>query len=250
MFWPSTQENPEKEQMPVQRIVGAESNPSSSPGTSSRIRVLVADDHGIIVRGLCSVLESSPTCEVVGIAATGQEAAAKARELNPDVALLDVNMPVLNGIDATRRIRHELHHTEILILTAYDSEQLANASLRAGARGYLLKSDAASDLVQAVESVAGGRPYFTTPLAHAVLQGYLQAQSLVAGGNAEFGLTPCERQTIQLLAEGYSNKDIALQQGIAVKTAEKHHANIMRKLNLHSISDLVRFAVRNRIILV
>jgi DNA-binding NarL/FixJ family response regulator len=213
----------------------------------SNIRVLVADDHGVVLRGMCELIDSSPHCEVVATATTGQEAAAKVRQFRPDVAVLDINMPVLNGIEATCKIHSEVPETAVLILTAYDSEQLANATLRAGARGYVLKSDAAVDLVRAVESLGQGRPFFSTPLAQMVLNGYLEAQNR-QGPDAAMGLTPIERQIIQLLAEGYSNKEVAVRQGITPKTAETHHANIMRKLGLKSMSDIVHFAVRNRII--
>jgi DNA-binding NarL/FixJ family response regulator len=235
----------------------ANRNPAGNSGSghslakpeTEKVRVLVADDHSIILRGLCKVLNSSESCEVVEVATTGQEAISKARESKPDVAVLDVSMPILNGIETTFKIRAEFPQIEVLILTAYESEQLAIATLEAGARGYLLKSDAAWDLVLAVKSVARGRPFFSTPLAQEVLNGYLHARKQRFGSEFGHGLTPCERQIIQLLAEGYSNKEIASRRGIAVRTAKTHHANIMRKLRLRSISDLVHFAVRNQIIL-
>lgn len=215
----------------------------------SKIRVLVADDHDVILLGLRRLLETSRNCEVVAAAATGREAANRALETRPQVAILDINMPVLNGVEATREIRSALPGTEVLILTAYESEQLAHAILCAGARGYILKSDAARDLVTAVESLACGRPFFSTTLAQSILKGYLQSRR-GEGGDDQFnlGLTGYERQILQLLAEGYSNKEVASQQGITVRTAETHRANIMRKLKLRSISDVVRFAVRNQII--
>ena len=219
------------------------------PGTvKGKVRVLVADDHDVIVVGLRRLLDSSPNCQVVAVAATGREAVTKARETRPHVAIVDINMPILNGVEATREIRAELPGTEVLILTAYESEYLANAILRAGARGYILKSDATRDLVTAVESLACGRPFFSTCLAQTILKGYLQARSAAEGDAAGLGLTVYERQILQLLAEGYSNKEVASQQGITVRTAETHRANIMRKLKLRSISDVVRFAVRNQII--
>lgn len=215
-----------------------------------RIRVLVADDHEIVRQGLHTLLESSQTFQVVADATTGREAAVKARETHPDVAVLDINMPILNGVEATREIRSELPDTQVLILTAYESNQLAYEILRAGALGYMLKSDMARDLEFAVESLARGRPFFSTSLALVILEGYLQAQQKENEDDGQFtaGLTSSERQIIQLLAEGYSNKEIATQQGITIRTAETHRANIMRKLKLRSISDLVHFAVRNQII--
>jgi DNA-binding NarL/FixJ family response regulator len=157
-------------------------------------------------------------------------------------------MPILNGVEATREIRRTLPATEVLILTAYESEQLAHAILVAGARGYMLKSDAARDLVLAVESLSYGRPFFTSSLAQKILAGYLGSEVQQADDGYRFGLSERERQILQLLAEGYSNKEIATREEISVKTVETHRANIMRKLKVRSISDLVRFAVRNQII--
>ena len=211
-------------------------------------RVLVADDHDVILLGLRRLLETSPGCEVVAVATTGREAVNKARETRPDVAVIDINMPVLNGVEATREIRTTVPGTEVLILTAYESEQLAHAILRAGARGYILKSDAVRDLILAVESLSRGRPFFSTSLAQAVLNGFLATQAQYSDDGYGVGLSGRERQILQLLAEGYSNKEIASRQEITVKTAETHRANIMRKLKLRSISDVVRFAVRNQII--
>ena len=216
--------------------------------SSRKTRVLVADDHSIIRHGLCELLSASPQCQVVAMAATGREAISKAAEAQPDVAVLDINMPLLNGIEATREIRRILPDTEVLILTAYESEHLADAILCAGARGYLLKSDTARDLVSAVESLGRGRPFFSTSLAQTILDSYVHRRQDDEGADFIPGLTSSERQIIQLLAEGYCNKEIADKQGITVKTAETHRANIMRKLKLRSISDVVRFAVRNQII--
>jgi DNA-binding NarL/FixJ family response regulator len=213
-----------------------------------KTRVLVADDHSIILHGLCELLNASAHCQVVAVATTGSEAVSKAAESEPDVVVLDINMPLLNGIEATREIRRNLPNTEVLILTAYESELLANAILCAGARGYLLKSDTVHDLVFAVESLGRGRPFFSTSLAQRILDGYLQQCEGDTGTDLTPGLTPSERQILQLLAEGYCNKEIAVQQGITVKTAETHRANIMRKLKLRSVSDVVHFAVRNQII--
>lgn len=229
------------------------SSPANGEGRSSqsnpsggKIRVLVADDHQIVLRGLHTLLDASENCEVVAVATTGREATAKAVESRPKVAVIDINMPVLNGVEATREIRRTLPQTEVLILTAYDSEQLAYETLSAGARGYILKTDMARDLELAVESLARGRQFFSSSLGTAILDGYLRKKESDEQGRD--GLTPSERQIIQLLAEGYSNKDIAAQQSITVRTAETHRANIMRKLKLRSIADLVHFAVRNQII--
>jgi DNA-binding NarL/FixJ family response regulator len=218
----------------------------AQPSSGGCTRVLIADDHDVILLGLSDLLNSNQGCEVVSVARTGKEAVVKARETRPDVAVLDINMPILNGVEATREIRKAVPQTEVLILTAYDSEQLALATLQAGARGFLLKSDTSRDLVAAVKSLRSGRPFFSTPLAQTILEGYLQAQHAPAEGH--YRLTKCEREVLQLLAEGYSNKEVASKRGIALKTVETHRSNIMRKLKLRSIVDIVRFAVRNEII--
>jgi len=234
---------------PVRSFPIANSNEMAPRRPKGKVKVLVADDHDVIVSGICKLLAATPNCEVVAVATTGREAANKAQETRPHVAVLDINMPVLNGVEATREIRSALPGTEVLILTAYESEQLAHAILRAGARGYILKTDAARDLVLAVESLASGRPFFSSALAQTILDAYLRVNTPEEGQDqALLGLTDSERQILQLLAEGYSNKEVATQQGIEVRTAETHRANIMRKLKLRSIADVVHFAVRNQII--
>lgn len=221
-----------------------ETNPT--PGTT--IRVLFADDHFVVRRGVRDLLESEPRCRVLGEARTGREVVSKAIELKPDVVILDVSMPELNGVEATRQIRSAVPHSKVLVLTMHDSEHLVRELLQAGALGYLLKTDAARDLVLAVESLHEGRPFFTSPVARMVLQGYLNSRPQVTESGAHGSLTPREREVVQLLAEGRSNKEIASALGISVKTAETHRANIMRALNLRSICDLVHYAVREDII--
>jgi DNA-binding NarL/FixJ family response regulator len=211
------------------------------------LRILLADDHEIVRRGLKDLLEAEAGWQIVGEAATGREAVAKAKLLKPDVAILDIRMPELNGLEATRQIRQALPRTEILILTMSDSEQLARTVLEAGAHGYLLKSDAGRDLVAAVDSLRQHRPFFTSEIARMVLQGFLKLGNSGVAGIPGDPLTGREREIIQLLAEGKSNKEVAAALGISLKTAETHRANIMRKLDLHSTSDLVHYAVRNGI---
>lgn len=217
--------------------------------SSRRTRVLLVDDHELVRRGLRDLLESNAKHEVCGEASDGREAIEKARALKPDVVVLDICMPELNGLEAAREIKRTAHETEVLALTMSDSEELAQDLLRAGVRGYVLKSDAARDLVTGVELLRQHRPFFTSKIAQMVLEGYLKAiaestQSEGAAGS----LTDRERQIVQLLAEGNTNKEIADELGITVKTAETHRANIMHKLNLHSIGDLVHYAIRNEII--
>jgi DNA-binding NarL/FixJ family response regulator len=210
------------------------------------IRVLIADDHEFVRQGLRALLADDPDAfEICAEAASGHDALEKARRLRPDVVVLDVSMPGLNGLETTRLIIDEVPHAEVLILTVHESEQLIEEVLNAGARGYLLKSDVARDLPVAIESLHQRRPFFSSKIARRVLDGYLKDRAS-AGGKSP--LTPAERRVVQLLAEGKSNKEVANLQAITVKTAETHRANIMRKLGLRSMSDLVHYAVRNEII--
>jgi DNA-binding NarL/FixJ family response regulator len=213
----------------------------------SVLRILLADDHEIVRRGLKDLLAAEAGWQIVGEAATGREAVAKAKLLKPDVVILDLRMPGLNGLDATRQILQSLPGTEILILTISDSEQLARTVLEAGAHGYLLKSDAGRDLVAAVDSLRMHRPFFTFAIARMVLQGFLKLGSSEGVETPGDLLSGREREIVQLLAEGNSNKGVSAALGISVKTAETHRANIMRKLGLHSTSDLVHYAVRHGI---
>ncbi|MGH9430703.1 MAG: response regulator [Terriglobia bacterium] len=209
--------------------------------------MLVADDHEYVRRGLRELIKTEPGFEICAEAANGEEAVERTQSLKPDVVVLDVSMPGLNGIEATRQIMKEVPETEVLVLTIYESEQMISELLNAGARGYLLKSDAARDLLIAIESLHQRRPFFTSKVARIVLRGYLQGAASRDPQPSE-SMTSRERQVIQLLAEGKTNKDVAVIQGITVKTAETHRANLMRKLDLHSISDLVHYAVRNEIV--
>lgn len=210
------------------------------------IRVLIADDHEFVRQGLRALLSAdADSFEICGEAASGHEAIKKVRELRPDVVVIDVSMPGLNGLETTRLIVKEAPRAAVLILTMHESEQLIHELLNAGARGYLLKTDVARDLPVAIESLHKQRPFFSSKIAQRVLDGYLKNCARNAGKPP---LTPSERQVIQLLAEGKSNKEVANLQVISVKTAETHRANIMRKLGLRTMSDLVHYAIRNEII--
>jgi DNA-binding NarL/FixJ family response regulator len=212
-------------------------------------RILVADDHEVVRRGLCALLRNQPEWEVCGEASDGREAVEKVLTLKPEVAILDIGMPNLNGLEATRQILKANPHVKVLILTLHDSDQVVQEALNAGARGYLLKSDAARDLVAAVEAVRRDRTYFTPKVSALVLDGYLRPENeTVPEPPARSPLTPREREVVQLLAEGKSSKEVAVVLGMSVKTAETHRSNIMRKLKLHSVSDLVLYAVRNNIV--
>jgi DNA-binding NarL/FixJ family response regulator len=213
------------------------------------LRILVADDHDLLRRGVKTLLLSHAGWEVCGEAKTGREAVTKADELKPDVVVLDIGMPDLNGVEAAKRIRKGSPNTEILILSMHYSDQLIREIVEAGVRGYIVKSDSDRDLIIAVETLARHKPFFT-PHATEVILG-----SFNTGGPVKEvpelvsqRLTSREREIVQLLAEGKSSKEVASSLGISVKTAETHRANVMRKLELHSVSELVRYAVRNQII--
>jgi DNA-binding NarL/FixJ family response regulator len=212
------------------------------------VKILVADDHDIVRRGLKQLLTAHPGWEVCAEAKTGREAVALAQEHKPQVAVLDVSMPELNGLDAARRIRKLLPATEVVILTLHFSEQLVREIVEAGARAYIMKSDAEKDLIAAVEALAEHRSFFTARAGEIVLDGYRKPRTAGDGKSSPGRLTSREREIVQLLAEGKSSKEVAVSLGISVKTAETHRANVMRKLELHSVSELVRYAVKNQII--
>jgi DNA-binding NarL/FixJ family response regulator len=214
----------------------------------SPIRILVADDHEVVRRGLRALLEAHPELQVCAEAANGREAVEKAKQCKPNLVVMDIGMPELNGLEATRRILRALPQTEVLILTMHESEQVVREVLEAGARGYVLKSDAARDLVTAVKTLQQHKPFFTSRVAELVLKGYLGGVQADRAEPSLPSLTPREREIVQLLAEGKSNKEVAAALEISVKTVEAHRANIMRKLNLHSISELVHYAIRNKIV--
>jgi DNA-binding NarL/FixJ family response regulator len=209
-------------------------------------RILIVDDHAVVRRGVRALLESQRGWEVIGEATTGREAVDLARRLHPDVVVMDLSLPELNGLEATRQIVKESPQTEILALTMHHSEQLAREVLQAGARGYVLKSDADASLIAAIESLRQHKPFLTSRITEFVLDDYIRRGEAREEGTQR--VTPREREIIQLLAEGHSNKEAATALGVSVKTIEAHRANIMRKLRLRSFSDLVRYAIRNQIV--
>ena len=219
-----------------------------SPGTRVALRILVADDHDIIRRGLKQLLTAHHGWDVCAEAKTGREALTLAEQIKPDIVVMDISMPDLNGLEAARRIRKTLPRTEILILTLHFSDQLVREMVEAGARAYIMKSDADKDLVSAVEALANHRSFFTSRAADLLLDGFRPNAAPHLRASLRSRLTSREREVVQLLAEGKSSKEVAVALGISVKTAETHRANIMRKLELHSVSELVRYAVRNQII--
>jgi DNA-binding NarL/FixJ family response regulator len=212
------------------------------------LRILIADDHAVVRKGLRTLLESRAGWEVCAEASDGRDAVEKALRLNPDVAVLDIGMPLLNGVEATRRIHKSSPATEVLILTMHESDDLVQQVVEAGARGYILKDDADRVLLAAVDALRLHKSYFSTRVSGAVTSEELSEGAGDAPKATRSRLTPREREILQLLAEGKSNKEIAALLGISVNTAEAHRANIMLKLDIHSISELVVYAVRNKII--
>jgi DNA-binding NarL/FixJ family response regulator len=213
------------------------------------LRILVADDHDIIRRGLKDLLTSRSGWEVCAEAKTGREAVTLAEQFKPEVVVMDISMPELNGLEAARQIHKSLPKTEILILTLHFSDQLVREIVQAGVRAYIMKSDADRDLIAAVEALSNHRPFFTARAADMLLDGFRRPKTDIDTDTViRNRLTTREREIVQLLAEGKSSKEVAVALGISVKTAETHRANIMRKLELHSVSELVRYAVRNQII--
>jgi DNA-binding NarL/FixJ family response regulator len=209
-------------------------------------RILIADDHELLRRGLVAELSEVPGWVVIAEVANGRAAVAGAAELKPDLVVLDLSMPELNGLEAARLILSADPSTRILILTAHESEQLVREVLSVGARGYVLKSDAGRILVVALQALLEGGTFFTSKVARMVMDGYLRNEASEASTLP--ALSGREREVVQLLAEGNSNKDVARALNISVKTAETHRSNIMRKLGLGSLPELVRYAIRNNII--
>jgi len=216
---------------------------------TANVRIMIADDHEVVRHGVRSLIETHSGWEVCGEATNGREAVERALLLTPDIVVLDVGMPELNGLDSARQILKMAPRTEILMLTMHDSAQLVHEVVAVGARGYVLKSDAGRDLLAAIDALCRHKPFFAPSVAGVVLDGYRRSQDGRSGlpsGNDP--LTPREREILQLLAEGKSNKEVAVALGISVKTAETHRTNVMRKLEMHSVSELVRYAIRNQII--
>jgi DNA-binding NarL/FixJ family response regulator len=207
------------------------------------LKLLVADDHEIVRNGVRWLLEAQPGWQVMAEASNGREAVEQAKRLKPDVAVLDIGMPSLNGLEAARQMLKNDPHVKIVILTMHDSDNLVREVLKVGARGYVSKTDAIRDLVTAINAVRSGVTFFTTKVAEVVIEGYLGKS-----GATDIRLTPRQREVIQLLAEGRSSKEIAVTLGLSVKTADTHRANIMQRLNCHSVTEIVRYAVRNNII--
>src|ERR1700680_3308041 len=212
------------------------------------LRILVADDHELVRRGILGLLRTQRGGTVVGEAMNGREAVEKANRLKPDVAILDISMPDLDGLQATRQIREAVPTTEVVVLTMHESDQMVRRVLDAGALGYVLKSDLATQLVKAVKDVSAGKQFLTPRVSDIVLKGFLKTGNQVdTTGHSQALPTPREVEIIGLLAEGKANKEIAAKLGITIRTVETHRAKIMHKLGLHSLTELIHYAIRHKI---
>jgi DNA-binding NarL/FixJ family response regulator len=215
----------------------------------ANLRLLLADDHQVVRAGLRCLLEGQPGWEVVAEASDGREAVAKAIETRPDVALLDIGMPDLNGLEAAHQIAQSVPRTKIVMLTVHDSEAMIHKVLAAGARGYLFKTDVARDLVAAITAVHADDTFFTAKVSEIILASFKNNAVGTETCASPYGrLTPRQCEVVRLLTEGLSTKEVAALLKISIKTAETHRANLMRRLNCHSVSEVVRYALRNQIV--
>ena len=214
------------------------------------LRILIADDHEIMRRGTRAVIECEPGWQVCGLAANGREVVAQALALKPDIVILDMTMPELNGIEAAIQIKRQLPATEILMFTAHESDDLIRRAFEAGVKGFIFKSDAHHSLVAAIEALSRHKPFFTAKVSEVLFSNIVNRAAGSRREEVEPGqrLSAREREIVQLLAEGKSNKEVAKALGISVRTAETHRASVLRKLGLNSLPDLVRYAIRNHLI--
>jgi DNA-binding NarL/FixJ family response regulator len=216
--------------------------------TETKTRILLADDHEIVRRGLRTLLEMRADWEVCAEAADGRTAVQLAKELAPDLVILDLSMPELNGLEAARRIVSHAPQSRLLMLTMHETEQFIRESFGAGVRGYILKTDAGRDLIAGVEALLRGETFFTSRLAAMIYAAEFEGTTRRRRGRSQSQLTPREREILQLLVEGRKNRDVGKVLNISVKTAETHRARIMAKLGMDSVAELVRYAIRNGLI--
>lgn len=214
----------------------------------SKVRILLADDHGIVRKGLRFLLERQPDMEVIGEASDGREAVRLAEELDPNVVIMDIAMPLLNGIDATAQIVKRNPRIGVIMLSMHSDEGYLVRVLTAGAKGYLLKDAAEMDVVRAVQTVVQGKPFFSPQIAQTLLEDYMRQLQQRGLEDSYDLLTSREKEILQLLAEGKSNKEVASLLNLSVYTVETHRANLMQRLNLHSTAEIVLYAVRKKII--
>ena len=214
----------------------------------SRVRILLGDDHTLVRQGFRKILEERPEWQVVGEASDGRDAIRQAAQVDPDVAVLDIGMPLLNGIEATRQIVRRHPDIHVLILSMHSDEAYIIQALKAGARGYLLKDSADTELIRAIEAVAAGKSFFSPAVAKVMLDDYVRQMSEKGIVDRLESLSEREREIFQLVAEGRSNKDIAELLGVSPTTVETHRAHILQKLDVHNTAELVLYAVRRGVI--
>jgi DNA-binding NarL/FixJ family response regulator len=222
-----------------------EPTPSSPPPAT--VKILVADDHDIVVAGLERMIAAEPGLQLVATASSGAEAIEKAAALRPDVAILDMNMSAIDGLEATRQIRNTLPHCEVLLFTGTETDELIRQAFASGAKGFILKSDARTHLIEAIRSLAEHKPYFTNKVSAVIFARLLQRPAQPAGGPPG-RLSAQELELLRLLAIGRGNREIATELKLNLRTVEGHRAALMRKMNFASLADLVKYAVRNGII--
>jgi DNA-binding NarL/FixJ family response regulator len=216
--------------------------------TKTTVQILIADDHDVMREGTRAVIERQPGWEVCGVAATGREAVEQAFALEPDVVVMDMSMPELNGLAAAQQIRRRLPQTEILIFTAHQTDELIREVFEAGVKSFIVKSEAHHFLVEAIQSLSQHKPFFTNKVSEILFADILNRSERNPSRSRSGQLSEREREIVQLLSEGRSNKAVAGALGISVRTAEAHRASILRKLSLDSVASLVRYAIRNKII--
>ena len=213
-----------------------------------RLRILVADDHEVMRTGVSALIEQEPGWQVCGTATNGQEAIEAAKKLKPDVVILDMTMPELDGLEALRGIKHTLPNTEVVIFSAHHSEEVIEELFDAGAKSYIQKSDASRHLIAAIKSLAEHKPFFTSEISQILFAKFLSGSAGQKQTGREHTVTSRERDVVRLLADGNSNKEVAHSLGISIRTVETHRATLMRKLGLESLAALVRYAIRNNIV--
>jgi DNA-binding NarL/FixJ family response regulator len=214
-----------------------------------KTRILLVDDHQVVRRGVAGLIaDACADWEVCGEASTGSEGVTAAAALKPDIVVMDISMPDMNGLEATREILKGSPGTEVLILSMHESDQMVYDVLGAGARGYILKRDAGTDLIAALEALRQHKPFFASKVSEVVLSGYLGRPGASTADASSSRISTRERQIVKLVAESKSNKEVAFILQISVKTVESHRANILEKLGLHSVAELVRYAIRNNIV--
>jgi two-component system response regulator NreC len=224
-------------------------SPEKTESTMGSLRILIADDHEMMLAGVRTVIERQVGWEVCGVATTGRQAVERAFTLKPDIVVMDMSMPELNGLDAAVQIKRKLPQTEIVILSAHETEELIRDAFAAGVKSFVFKSQTQQFLVEAVRSLSQHKPFFISAVSEALFAEMLNhSEGKPRSARTGQGLTGREREIVRLLAEGSSNKEIAGALGISIRTAETHRANILRKLRVDSLAGLVRYAIRKKII--